>query len=164
MAQEYELIQALRRFASVRGVEIGAVTAVEADKGLCSVEIDEIVSTKVRLGSVIDEGNNRFYLIPKQGSSVLVSQIEGDPHRRFVVGYSDIDSLKVAIEKTQLQVNAEGFLVKRDGETLGKLIDDLITAIQAMKFTTNQGPTINLVNTADFNRLSNRFKTLLKHD
>ena len=56
----------------------------------------------------------------------------------------------------------DGFLLKKENETLKKLMADLITAIKAMKFTTNNGPTINLVNIADFIALENRFNQFLK--
>jgi len=41
---------------------------------------------------------------------------------------------------------------------------DLISAIKAMKFTTNMGPTIELINRPEFIAIENRFKSFLKAD
>ena len=56
----------------------------------------------------------------------------------------------------------DNIMGKKENENLKKLMADLITAIKALKFTTNNGPTINLINIADFIALENRFNQFLK--
>ncbi|MFC3158994.1 hypothetical protein ACFOEQ_11045 [Chryseobacterium arachidis] len=52
--------------------------------------------------------------------------------------------------------------LEANGKNLAELIDKLFEAILNMKFTTNYGPTINLINSIDFSNLKNEFKSLLK--
>ena len=117
-------------------------------------------------------------MFPKVGSSVLVSPINEDLHRLYVEAYSEIESMDLSIESSKLfvdkdkflfkrdqvhfKIDQDGFLLKKENENLKKLMADLITAIKALKFTTNYGPTINLINIADFIALENRFNQFLK--
>ena len=128
----------------------------------------------VRLQAESETGG--LVLFPKVGSMVLVVFI--NKNNAAVVNTSEIEKLELVIEKSELQidkdkflfkreqvqleVDQEGFLLKKENETLKKLMADLITAIKALKFTTNNGPTINLINIADFIALEDRFNQFLK--
>lgn len=160
---EKELQDAFRKLKQ-RDVDTfpAKVLEVDKDKGTCKVSDDELEYTDVQLSSVIDANKSKFYLFPKVGSSVLVSPINEDLHRLYVEAYSEIESMDVSIESVKFQMDKDGFLLKKDNENLKKLMADLITAIKAMKFTTNMGPTINLINIADFVAVEKRFNQFLK--
>lgn len=98
------------------------------------------------------------------GSFVLVSPIQEDLHRLYVEFFSEIESFDLAVEETQINIDKNGFLLKKEDETLAKLITDLLKEIQKMRFTTNTGSTIKLVNQPKFKAIENRFKTLLKEN
>lgn len=120
-----------------------------------------------------DEG---LCLYPTVNSHVLVVFI--NKHHACICQVSEVDLMRLTIDQTEFSVDKEGvnlkkgmiefsvdqngFLLKKDKETLKKLIDDLLDAIQAMVFTTSQGPTTLLQNTATFSAIQARFKTLLK--
>lgn len=160
---EKELADAFRRLAK-RDVDTFPVTVVAVDKpaGTCTVTDDEIEYTDVQLTAVKDDTGNKFFLFPKVGSSVLVSPINEDIHRLYIEVCSEIESLQLSVEGVQLQVDASGFLLKKENETLKKLMGDLLTAIKDMKFTTNTGTTINLVNKPSFEALETRVNNFLK--
>lgn len=160
---EKELHDAFRKLKQ-RDVDTFPVKVLSVDKsaGTCKVTDDELEYTDVRLSAVIDGNDKKFYLFPKVGSSVLVSPINEDLKNLYVEAYSEIDGLDLKIEDVHFNIDKDGFLLKKENETLKKLMADLITAIKAMKFTTNNGPTINLVNIADFIALENRFNQFLK--
>ena len=160
---EKELHDAFRKLKQ-RDVDTFPVKALSVDKsaGTCKVTDDELEYTDVRLSAVIDGNDKKFYLFPKVGSSVLVSPINKDLKNLYVEAYSEIDGLDLKIEDVHFNIDKDGFLLKKENETIKKLMADLITAIKAMKFTTNNGPTINLVNIADFIALENRFNQFLK--
>lgn len=139
------------------------VVSVDKTKGVCRV-FEDGLEFEVRLASVINENKNRLYLFPKIGSSILIAPIEEDINRYHIIGYSEIESLYLGIEQTEFLVNNEGFLLKKEEETLAKLMSDLLQEIQKMKFTTNTGSTITLVNKPQFIAIENRFKTFLKED
>lgn len=128
----------------------------------------------VRLQAESETGG--LVLFPKVGSMVLVVFL--NKNNAAVVNTSEIEKLELVIENTELQIDKDkflfkrdqvqleidqdGFLLKKENETLKKLMADLIKAIKALKFTTNNGPTINLINIADFIALENRFNQFLK--
>ncbi|WPC14606.1 hypothetical protein LEQ04_08430 [Riemerella anatipestifer] len=53
-------------------------------------------------------------------------------------------------------------MLRKDNETLAKLMRDLLVEIKKMKFTTNAGPTIKLINKPQFTAIENRFNNFLK--
>jgi len=83
-------------------------------------------------------------------------------HRLYIEFFSEIEDFNLQIDQTQMQIDKSGFLLKKENETLKKLMVDLLQEIQKMKFTTNTGSTINLVNQPQFLSIENRFKTFLK--
>lgn len=163
-----ELTEAFRRLKK-RDVDTfpAIVVAVNKDKGTCVVEADGLQLLDVQLSSILDGNNQKFYLFPKQESSVLVSPINEDLNRLYVESYSEIESLDLNIEQVRFQVDKDGFLLKKENETLRKLMSDLIAAIKAMSFTLTTPDTINgattlLNNTAQFEAVENRFNQFLK--
>ena len=59
-------------------------------------------------------------------------------------------------------MDASGFNFKKENESLRSLMLELIGGIKKMRFTTNFGPTIKLINIADFEAIETKFKSLLK--
>ena len=102
-------------------------------------------------------------LKPKTGSHCLIGIIENRDTSPFLIMAEEIDELDVNVDKCQLNIN-DGFLLKKQNETLAKLMSDLLKEIQKMKFTTNTGSTILLVNQPKFLAIENRFKDFLKED
>lgn len=164
---EKELQDAFRKLQK-RDVDTFPVTVISVDKslGTCTVTDDEIEYTDVQLSSVVDANKSKFYLFPKVGSSVLVSPINEDLHRLYIEAYSEIESMDLSIENVKFQVDKDGFLLKKENETLKALMVDLLQAIKQMSFTvtTPAGPgaTSLLNNTPVFTLIENRFKTFLK--
>lgn len=149
-----------------RGVETfpAKVVSVDKAKGTCIVEADGLEYTDVQLSATVEDNGKRFFLFPKVESFVFVSPVEEDLHRLYVEFFSEVEEMDFKTEKSQIRINDEGFLLKKDAETLAKLMSDLLKEIQAMKFTTNTGSTILLVNKPNFMAIENRFKQFLKED
>lgn len=149
-----------------RGVDTfpAKVVSVDKNKGTCVVNDGDIDYTDVQLSATIEDNGKRFFLFPKVGSFVLVSPVQEDIHRLYVEFFSEIDELNFETEKSQIKINDEGFLLKKENETLAKLMSDLLQEIQKMKFTTNTGSTIKLVNQPQFKEIEKRFNNLLKEN
>lgn len=150
-----------------RGVDTFPAVVVSVDKtnGTCVVNDGTLDYTDVRLSASVEDEAKRFYLFPKVGSWVLVSPINEDIHRLYIEFFSEIESIDLKIEKTQLKVDEKGFLLKKENETLAKLMTDLLQEIQKMKFlTVSGGPTTRLINQLKFKEIENRFKELLKEN
>lgn len=147
-----------------RGVSTFPATVVSVDKanGTCSVNDGELEYTDVLLSAQMAENGKRFYLFPKVNSWVMISPIQEDLNRLYVEFYSEIESFDLQISMTRMQIDEDGFLLKKENETLKALMVDLLTAIEAMRFTTRSGPTIKLLNKQQFTDIKNRFKEFLK--
>lgn len=160
-----ELQDALKQLKK-RDVSTFPATVVSVDKakGTCKVNDGEIDHYDVQLSATVEDGGKRFFLFPKVGSYVLVSPIMEDIHRLYVEFFSELEELDFKTEKSEMRINDGGFLLKKDSETLAKLMSDLLKEIQKMKFTTNAGPTILLLNKPKFSAIENRFKQFLKED
>lgn len=106
-------------------------------------------------------GLENLVIKPKKGSTCLIGLIENDATKPFLIWANEVESYEIKVEDTEFKMQ-EGFLLKKENETLAKLMSDLLKEIQRMKFTTNTGSTIQLVNAAQFMAIENRFKTFLK--
>ena len=137
------------------------VTVSEVDweeRTMTAVGIDdevEFFDVLLGLGSVD--------LKPKKGSTCLIGIIENQDTASFLINADQIEEIDINVEDCQLKIN-NGFLLKKQNETLAKLMSDLLKEIQKMKFTTNTGSTILLVNKPQFLAIENRFKDFLKTD
>ena len=126
---------------------------------------DEIYAKICEVTSV-DIENQTADLQPLDGSSqILDACVFVTKETAVVVNHSEIKQFQIKIEKTEFKINAEGFLLKKENETLAKLMTDLLQEIQKMKFTTYAGgPTLTLLNKPKFIEIENRFKKFLKED
>ena len=98
---------------------------------------------------------------PKVGSNCLIGFINNSETLPFLIMADEVEEIDVNVDKCQFNIN-DGFLLKKQNETLAKLMSDLLKEIQKMKFTTNTGSTILLVNKTQFLSIENRFKDFLK--
>ena len=98
---------------------------------------------------------------PKVGSNCLIGFINNSETLPFLIMAEVVEEIDVKSEQCQFKIN-DGFLLKKQNETLKKLMVDLLQEIQKMKFTTNTGSTILLVNKPQFLSIENRFKDFLK--
>ena len=179
MAEENNLAGALKTITKTSDevyAKVCEVLEVNEDEKTINVKpVDDTAEIfNVRLQAESETGG--LVLFPKVGSMVLVVFI--NKNNAAVVNTSEIEKLELVIENVELQIDKDkflfkrdqvqleidqtGFLLKKENETLKKLMADLIKAIKALKFTTNNGPTINLINIADFIALENRFNQFLK--
>ena len=98
---------------------------------------------------------------PKVGSNCLIGFINNSETLPFLIMADEVEEIDVNVDKCQFNIN-DGFFLKKQNETLAKLMSDLLKEIQKMKFTTNTGSTIKLVNQPQFLSIENRFKDFLK--
>ncbi|WP_313214251.1 hypothetical protein [Soonwooa sp.] len=106
-------------------------------------------------------GLGSFDLKPKKGTTCLIGLIDNNDTTPFLIMVNEVEEIDVKVENCQLNIN-NGFLLKKENETLKKLMVDLLQEIQKMKFTTNTGSTILLTNKPQFLQIENRFKNFLK--
>lgn len=98
---------------------------------------------------------------PKVGTLILIGVINNKETTTVLLSAEEIDKVEIKAGNCELTVD-NGFLLKKENETLKKLMVDLLKEIQKMKFTTNTGSTIILVNQPQFSSIEQRFKDFLK--
>lgn len=157
-----ELNVALQEFGKPKATNfLAEVVSVNRDEGTCIVSDDDLHFT-VRLASVINDSSDKFFLYPTVKSIVLVGFIKADIHQLVVLEYSEIEEFNFKVGDCEFVIDSNGMNFKKAENSLRSLTLELIAAIRAMKFTTNYGPTITLVNDATFATLKTKFEDLLK--
>jgi hypothetical protein len=125
----------------------------------CTVKLDELFITGVRLRSVINENKEQLLLEPKVGSYVLVADLSGGNYRSLaVIGYSEVTAIHIKIGNTTIDIDQGGIvfnggklkgLVKIEAmiDWMSKLYNDLQTLknqLQAQPVV-GQGAPLNLI-------------------
>lgn len=139
---------------------LAAVTSVDADQRICNVEIEEVEYEDVRLYSVANAELKGFVILPKVGSQVLVSRI-GNSNEMFVSMFSVVDILELNIEGATLKIDAKGFALVREQNSLKKTLEAMIDAITKMTVTTQMGQSGTPINVADFVKIKQELNNYL---
>ncbi|WP_308003038.1 hypothetical protein [uncultured Chryseobacterium sp.] len=155
-----DIIQALAATGDEIYAKICEVLEVDEDNKTADLRPLDGTADILDAYLVTDDANGSMYLEPAKGSLVCVVFIS--KQIACVVNPSELKQFRVKIEGVEFQIDKNGFLLKKESETLKKLMGDLIKEIRAMKFTTNTGSTIQLVNDPQFLLIDERFKKFLK--
>lgn len=107
-------------------------------------------------------GLGQIAIKPEVGTMCIIGMIENNDTTPFLIYADTVEDYRITVAENQFEMDAAGFLLKKHNETLQKLMVDLLQEIQKMKFTTNTGSTILLVNKPQFLTIENRFKDFLK--
>ena len=140
--------------------KICEVKSVDIEKQ--TADLQPLDGSSEILDAHIQVAENGIFIEPKIGS--LIACVFVNKETAVVVNYSEIKQFQIKIEQVEFQIDKNGFLLKKEEETLANLMKDLLQEIQRMKFTTNTGSTIKLINQAEFKRIENRFKNFLKEN
>lgn len=154
-----ELIQKLAESGSELYAKIAEVTAVDVSAKTCDVKPIDGSSEIFDVFINLDESTGQFRE-PAIGALICIVFVTKET--AVAVNYSELKQHNVKIKDTEFTIDENGFLLKKADENLAKLMNDLLTEIRLMKFTTNTGSTITLVNDPKFEVIQKRFKTLLK--
>lgn len=160
--------EGLRRMAAENGPpvsNIALVKSVDLQNATCVLEDEDGLEIfDVRLRPVIN-GSESILIVPKINTYVLAMRIE-DQDEWFVVGYDEITLFSLKAKNSVLEISESGFLLKKENETLKKIMVDLVKAIKNLKFvvTTPAGPgnTTTIVNLTEILNVEQRIETFLK--
>lgn len=126
-----------------------------------TADLEPLDGSSEILDARLQVAENGVFVEPKIGS--LVACVFVSKETAVVVNYSEIKQFQIKIEGVEFQFDKEGFLLKKENETLAKLMSDLLQEIQNMKFLTSSGgPTTKLINKPKFKEIEKRFNKLLK--
>jgi hypothetical protein len=107
--------------AGLQRVVIFPAQVTKVTGSTCSVMIEELEITDVRLRAVINSHSGQLLITPKTGSYVLVTDLSGGNYRDLaVISYSEVEAVNIAIGDTTVDVDANG--VSFNGGGLGGLV------------------------------------------
>lgn len=104
------------------------VKAINADDTIAIEFSDESTVDDARMKSVVADGN-KVLLIPKVGSVVLVGAIENSSEY-VVLSVHEVTEFKTEIDDVTYSMNATGFLLQKQNDTLNSALIDLIEAVE----------------------------------
>ncbi|MBP7174003.1 MAG: hypothetical protein KBA33_08075 [Cloacibacterium sp.] len=157
-----EIIQALANTGDEVYAKICKVISVNNDEKTADLKPLDGSSDILDAYLVTDDEKGSCYYEPKVGSVVCIVFVSKEIG--VVVSASELVQWRLKIKNVELKIDKDGFLLRKESETLRALMVDLLQEIQKMKFTTNMGPTILLVNKPQFIAIEKRFKQFLKDD
>ena len=169
MATPEQIREAFKNMAKLHGPavsNIAKVKSVDEEKAICVlVDEDGQEFFDVRLRPVLS-GKKSFILVPKIGTYVLAVRVEDDDDW-MVIAADEVTKVGYYIGDTIIEIDASGFLLQKENETLKKIMVDLIAAIKAMSFSLSTPDTINgtttaLVNVVQFEGIETRINQFLK--
>ena len=153
MSKERECGMMLRRIAGQSGYDTYACTVTAVDGATCTIEriLDDKEIKNVRLNATIKTSDG-LVIVPKIGSVVLVTNIDGDKY--FVSQFSEI-------EKITLNV-ADKVSIKNPSYSLADAFKELISAIGNLTVTTGVGPSGIPINAIEFEQIQQKLNNLLE--
>jgi hypothetical protein len=155
-----EIIQKLASTGDEIYAKICEVTSVDQENKTADLKPLDGSSEIFDAYLVTDDEKGSLYLEPKIGSLVCVVFVTKEI--AVVVSPSELVKMRLKIEGVELNIDKDGFLLKKENETLKKLMGDLIQACRNMVFQTNSGITIELLTDPEFEALETRFNEFLK--
>lgn len=149
----------IKSFVNVQTIWVEADEIDWEEKTMTSIGVsDDLPYYDILLGL------DSILIKPKKGTTCLIGLIDNNPTTPFLIWAHEIEEYSIKVEDTELKMN-NGFLFKKENETLAKLMSDFLQEIQRMRFlTTSGGPTTKLINKEKFKAIENRFNQLLKYN
>lgn len=157
-----EIIQKLARSGDEIYAKICEVTSVNEDDKTANLKPLDGSSEIFDAYLVTDDENGSLYLEPKKGSLVCVVFVTKEI--AVVVNPSELVKFRLKISTVEMDIDKDGFLLKKENETLKKLIVDILKFVKSAERKTSSGVTLGLIDTQNIvlNELINRTENLLK--
>jgi len=138
------------------------VKHVDDDRTCSVVAADDTEFFDVRLQAVTGLTAGMFYK-PAVGSVVLVERI-GTSNEFAIILFSELESIEANVGGNLVTHDATGWELKKGSDTLGKVLGDLLDAVQAItcNVTAIGGPTGVPINAAQFAAIKARMEVFVK--
>lgn len=162
MATEEQIREGFQKLAQKFGPavsNIAIVKSVDEAKATCVlIDEDEQEYLDVRLRPVLN-GKQSFLQVPTVGTYVLAIRIEDDDDW-MIIAQDETEKFLWVTPTAKIEIS-EKILIEANNKNLLSLMERLFTVLEK-GYTTNNGPTINLIMLPEFQSIKNDFKQLLK--
>ena len=162
MGKQEEIREALKEHARRFGPQcsvLAKVKSVDNNKFTCVLDDEGIDYFNVRLRPVLD-GKQSITLFPKVGSWALAIRVE-DSEDWMLIAAGENDKVRFVTGNLTFEMD-DYFLLKKQNETLKKLMDDLLDAIKLITVPTNTGPSGVPLNAEVFTEIKTRVDNFFK--
>lgn len=105
-------------------------------------------------------GLGSIYRKPKPGDKCLIGLVENQDEAAFLIDAEQVEEMIVTVGGSELRVTEEGFSLKKGGESLKEILEELLKQILQMTVTTAVGPSGTPVNAAAFQAIQQRVPQL----
>ncbi len=113
----------------------------------------------VMLNSVLGNANG-FIQFPADDSDAIIASIDGSGEY-FLVRAAVLTKAMVNIGETSFTIDASGYSIEHNGESLTQILKDLLDRIVAITVPTSSGASGTPINAADFTNIKTRLDNLL---
>lgn len=161
MKHAKELVNAIKAITDI-GVTVFPAQVLSVDKvnNTCEVEYNEMDLANIQLQAIIKPNVKGLLVYPAPDSWVIVQRL-GDKGSFFITMVSEVEQVLLKVDDCVLDIK-EGFLIKKENETLKNILDDLIDEITKIIVPTNVGPSGVPINKPKFELIKIRVDSLLK--
>jgi hypothetical protein len=108
----------------------------------------------------ISENNDGFIIYPKENTAVMIAEIDG-PGEYAIIKTSSIDKVVITIGNQVFTMDGTKFGLVNGGESMKKILDDLLDGINAITVPTNAGPSLEPINAPTFTAIKTRVDNFL---
>lgn len=163
MNKHEQVRDALRDFVKQDAhVLSGTASNIDESEYTCTVTLPnglEVEEVQLKALRGISTGT---VIVPEDGSYVQMLRLEGAGAPDYlVIAAEKIKKQVTTINGTVLTIDENGYNVSRSGESLTKILSDLLTALQEMTFTNGAGTTNVPNNLTTLTNISTRLNNLL---
>lgn len=140
MTKEEQIREGLKRMASEVGPlnsMLATVVSVDAGNNTCVLLNDDIEIYDVRLRPVLT-ANESATIYPAPGKWALAIRIEDD-NEWMVIACEQADKVRVKTDTSIFEIN-QGFLIKKDNDTLKQVLTLVIEACQKVLVIQGNNP------------------------
>lgn len=154
------------------------VKSVDDKKRICVVTVGELEYVDVLLYSTVKADLKGVHCIPKIGSQVVVSRLQGTDNL-FVSQYSEVDkiiitigdkvtaemddkSVDVKVNETEVKITDKGLTLVKGSFGLLKTLESLCDAITKLTVSTAVGASTPPINLADFTKIKTELKNYME--
>ncbi len=111
---------------------------------------------KVSLNAVLENESDKMINYPAPGSTVIIAIAPGQT-TASIIAFSQVDKAYFQKGSTVQEIDGDGYKLERDGESLKKVINDLIDEVNKIKVIYG-----NTINVAEMIKIQLRLNRILK--
>lgn len=114
-----EIAEKIRQMGGNTSAILFLATVKEVKDAACTIMLEDLELTDVRLRSVLNSEDNKILITPKKNSIVLVADLShGEMRELVVVQYSEVEKMEICIGESTIEVS-DGDITINGGENNG---------------------------------------------